>query len=148
MRPNAVELQEIYKQAHKAVSLVGASCEQCGSTTRLHRHHPDYSRPTDVQILCVLCHNVLHSKANRERRLAEESLVDFMDAKELKQRRKALGFTVPALAEKLGVTRITLYRWEREGVRERVAMLRLALLALEMLQVRSPGFEPKDQHDE
>jgi transcriptional regulator with XRE-family HTH domain len=68
--------------------------------------------------------------------LKEESVVDFMDASELKQRRKALGLSVPELAEKLGVTRISLYRWEREGVKERVAMLRLALLALEMLQVR------------
>jgi len=75
--------------------------------------------------------------------LIEESEVDFMDAKELKQRRKALGLTVPALAEKLGVTRITLYRWERQGVRERVAMLRLALLALEM-RGELQGVEPKE----
>lgn len=62
--------------------------------------------------------------------------MDYMDGAELKRRREALNLSVPQLAEKLGVTRISLYRWEREGVRERVGMLHLALMALEMVQVR------------
>lgn len=62
--------------------------------------------------------------------------MEYMDGNELKRRREALGFSVPELAEKLGVTRISLYRWEREGVRERVGMLHLALMALEMLHVK------------
>ena len=31
-------------------------CEKCGSVERLHRHHPDYSKPLVVQILCYDCH--------------------------------------------------------------------------------------------
>lgn len=136
MKIDAGERIQIYKQAQKAVSLEGAACQECGATTKLQRHHPDYARPLDVEILCATCHSARHTEENRATRLKEESVVDFMDASELKQRRKALGLSVPELAEKLGVTRISLYRWEREGVKERVAMLRLALLALEMLQVR------------
>lgn len=54
-----------------------------------------------------------------------------MEGSELKRRREALGMTVPQLAELLDVTRISLYRWEREGVSERVGMLQLALRQLE-----------------
>lgn len=62
--------------------------------------------------------------------------MEYMSGAELKRRREGLNLTVPQLAEKLGVTRISLYRWEREGVRERVGMLHLALMALEMLHVK------------
>jgi transcriptional regulator with XRE-family HTH domain len=54
-----------------------------------------------------------------------------MEGKELKRRREALNLSVPQLAELLDVTRVSLYRWEREGVHERVGMLHLALTALE-----------------
>jgi len=42
------------------ISLKGKSCQQCGTVTNLHRHHPDYSKPLEVVILCVKCHNRLH----------------------------------------------------------------------------------------
>jgi transcriptional regulator with XRE-family HTH domain len=54
-----------------------------------------------------------------------------MKGNELKRRREALNLSVPQLAELLDVTRVSLYRWEREGVHERVGMLHLALTALE-----------------
>jgi hypothetical protein len=31
-------------------------CELCGSTDYLERHHPDYSKPFEVQTLCRTCH--------------------------------------------------------------------------------------------
>lgn len=31
-------------------------CEKCGSAENLQRHHSDYSKPTEVQILCQACH--------------------------------------------------------------------------------------------
>jgi hypothetical protein len=35
-------------------------CEVCGATEKLQRHHPDYSKPLEVQILCAHCHIVKH----------------------------------------------------------------------------------------
>ena len=54
-----------------------------------------------------------------------------MDGKELKRRREALNLSVAELAELLDVTRVSLHRWERDGVHERVGMLHLALTTLE-----------------
>jgi hypothetical protein len=31
-------------------------CLLCGSKERLERHHPDYSKPLEVMILCQTCH--------------------------------------------------------------------------------------------
>jgi hypothetical protein len=46
-------------QMAKKVPRKGA-CERCGSTDRLHRHHPDYSKPLEVVTLCVPCHEGVH----------------------------------------------------------------------------------------
>jgi protein-arginine kinase activator protein McsA len=44
------------KAAQRAVSLTGKVCENCSGVNRLQRHHRDYSKPTEVQILCQNCH--------------------------------------------------------------------------------------------
>lgn len=56
-----------HKKANSAETLAGLkttlenqSCQQCGSTSNLNRHHPDYSKPYEVIILCSKCHNRLH----------------------------------------------------------------------------------------
>lgn len=36
------------------------SCERCGVTSPLHKHHPDYSKPKQVVTLCVPCHEKEH----------------------------------------------------------------------------------------
>lgn len=46
----------IHKQAQRAVSLSGKHCADCGSTSSLDRHHPDYSQSTLVVIVCRQCH--------------------------------------------------------------------------------------------
>jgi hypothetical protein len=35
-------------------------CEDCGRATRLQGHHPDYSRPLEVEWLCARCHGKRH----------------------------------------------------------------------------------------
>jgi len=40
-------------------------CQYCGTYDKLHGHHRDYSRPLDVQWLCVPCHKQWHA-ANGE----------------------------------------------------------------------------------
>jgi hypothetical protein len=39
-----------------------AQCEGCASVVSLHGHHRDYSRPLDVEWLCVPCHAAAHRK--------------------------------------------------------------------------------------
>ena len=46
----------VRKAAQRSVSLAGKACAECGSTHRLQRHHPDYTKPTHVVILCQACH--------------------------------------------------------------------------------------------
>jgi len=41
---------------------INQPCSQCGSKENLARHHPDYSKPKDVIILCRKCHAAAHSK--------------------------------------------------------------------------------------
>jgi len=47
--------------AYRLVPL-GESCEVCGSTENLCRHHPDYAKPLVILTLCHSCHMDLHSK--------------------------------------------------------------------------------------
>lgn len=40
-----------------------SECQGCGRKSyRIEGHHPDYSRPLDVQWLCAPCHKTLHAK--------------------------------------------------------------------------------------
>jgi len=47
--------------ARKQISLTGKKCVLCGSTYNLHRHHRDYSKPLEADILCQSCHNIIHN---------------------------------------------------------------------------------------
>lgn len=45
------------------------SCEACGSMDKLHAHHvdgqPENNSASNIQTLCVYCHNFLHATADR-----------------------------------------------------------------------------------
>lgn len=44
-------------------------CERCGGKflpTEIHGHHRDYSKPLEVEWLCVDCHTHLHREANSD----------------------------------------------------------------------------------
>lgn len=36
------------------------ACSKCGKMTKVHGHHADYSKPLDVEWLCVSCHRITH----------------------------------------------------------------------------------------
>ena len=38
-------------------------CQICGGTENLLRHHTDYSKPLEVQIVCTSCHKRIHLKS-------------------------------------------------------------------------------------
>ncbi len=42
------------------------TCERCGKSGDLHRHHPDYTKPLLVMILCPLCHKAAHKEMMAE----------------------------------------------------------------------------------
>jgi hypothetical protein len=44
---------------------LGEFCERCGSTNSLERHHPDYSEPLKVMMLCRSCHSKLHRESKK-----------------------------------------------------------------------------------
>lgn len=45
-------------------------CEDClVATSKLHRHHEDYSKPLDVVWVCPKCHGKRHQRINAERLL-------------------------------------------------------------------------------
>ena len=60
-----------YRQ--RAQKLRGSSCENCGSTERLHTHHKDgnvkNNAKENIGTLCASCHLKLHWKEDRKKRL-------------------------------------------------------------------------------
>jgi len=51
---------KVRRTAQDRINLNGKTCEDCGTTINLHRHHPDYNKPLEVKILCGACHGVEH----------------------------------------------------------------------------------------
>lgn len=54
------EKDNIRKLATHHISLKDKRCEICLTYKDLQRHHPDYSEPLKVIILCRNCHNSIH----------------------------------------------------------------------------------------
>lgn len=48
------------KYAVRLGTLTALPCEICGTTTLVHAHHEDYSKPLDVIWLCPLHHKWIH----------------------------------------------------------------------------------------
>jgi hypothetical protein len=55
------------RRAHQIAALIPLPevCERCGEQHELlHRHHPDYTKPLLVVILCPRCHKLAHKEIN------------------------------------------------------------------------------------
>lgn len=58
--PVAKKCQTAVRSAIRDGRLVKAACEVCGSTSKIHGHHNDYSKPLDVRWLCPKHHAEWH----------------------------------------------------------------------------------------
>lgn len=50
-------------------------CQVCGTTEKVEAHHPDYSKPLDVQWLCFTHHREAHRQATGSMR-AQQHLIE------------------------------------------------------------------------
>lgn len=56
----AVNRERIWAQGLARQVPLEPTCEKCGATEHLEKHHPDYSKPLEVLTLCRSCHMRLH----------------------------------------------------------------------------------------
>jgi hypothetical protein len=52
------------------------ACHQCNSTSRLDGHHPDYTKPLEVEWLCRLCHKRKHIQLRKNELRIIEPIYD------------------------------------------------------------------------
>lgn len=61
---NNPEKQKAYHAVRKALKhgqlIRPEACQKCGAVSRLHAHHKDYSKPLEVDWLCIQCHELEH----------------------------------------------------------------------------------------
>jgi len=96
------------KRAQRAVTLI--SCELCGSTDSLQRHHPDIANQPDmVRVLCSQCHRVEDQAiGSQPKRKVKQCLICQQEFLPIKRTTKVCG--AECLAE-LG-RRNALKRWQ------------------------------------
>jgi len=64
-KKNHPERNTAHVLAEIHIPLVDEKCVICGSMENLIRHHPDYSKPLQVVILCSKDHFELHNRNSR-----------------------------------------------------------------------------------
>lgn len=122
-------------------SLLNMSCQKCGATERLERHHPDHiGHPDRVEILCKHCHIKADAILNPRRGVSHlpyvcidktpvvleyavvagvKTRVDLTQASILKFARRRLRLSYADAASRCGVS-VRIYRtWENGDVRPR-----------------------------
>lgn len=68
--PRITDARRAVKYALETGALVRAdTCQDCGATDRIEAHHPDYSKPLEVEWLCTKCHTARHPTPARPRRM-------------------------------------------------------------------------------
>lgn len=58
MTLSAAAIRKRAQRAHPTLK----QCELCGATERLSRHHPDYSKPEEIVVVCLTCHPKLDAQ--------------------------------------------------------------------------------------
>jgi hypothetical protein len=59
--PEKIKAHQLANNKIKIVK--GIMCEICKKEQAKHRHHPDYSKPLEVVLVCIKCHNKLHMES-------------------------------------------------------------------------------------
>ena len=58
------ERKDVYRKVYEAIKkgllVKPDKCSSCGRNCFIHAHHADYSKPLEVEWLCVSCHKRLH----------------------------------------------------------------------------------------
>jgi len=65
--PEKIKAHSILNNAIRAGLIQRLPCSICGSTKRIHGHHPCYSKPLDVVWLCPLHHAEHHKAVHKAR---------------------------------------------------------------------------------
>ena len=68
--PEKYIAHQLTKRAVALGFLKRQPCERCGSTTKIHTHHDDYTKPLDVMWLCPVHHKERHAELDRAGRIA------------------------------------------------------------------------------
>lgn len=58
--PNKYKAHNIVNNAIRDGKLFKESCNECGSSDRVHAHHDDYSKPLNIRWLCSAHHSQWH----------------------------------------------------------------------------------------
>lgn len=48
------------------LTAAGETCEICGASSYMQKHHTDYTKPLEVQALCITCHGKQHHGNHRK----------------------------------------------------------------------------------
>lgn len=67
--PHKVKAQAAVCTAIRNGKLKRLPCQVCGTTENVHAHHPDYSKPLEVEWLCVIHHSREHMHLDRFEKL-------------------------------------------------------------------------------
>ena len=62
--PERIQARDNVKKAKEKGVLKPEPCMICGTDKDIQAHHPDYSKPLDVQWLCRRCHHILERNLN------------------------------------------------------------------------------------
>ena len=56
----------VWDKAGRHIKIEGL-CERCGKVPAEHRHHPDYSKPLYVKLVCNKCHREIHKEGTSDK---------------------------------------------------------------------------------